>query len=362
MIDYSKHKILIVDDEIEILKALKRGLHDEPYEAVFASSGAQALESIATEGEISVVITDMRMPGMNGLELLKQVQKISPHTVKIVLTGYTQLPQILATINTVEIYKFLTKPWDLELELKVYIREAIAYYEEVTQTENRLESVEKKGLLYNKMLSDSYEKVDHVLRLYDELVKAMNQHHLLTIQSIKGIESKEQLLPVIQQMNDRMHYLNKVFEMGRFTLKSFTGDDVRLQIDRALEKLGVGHIKMDYINPNEDDVFADNFKLMTNIVIDLMETLYFGSNDLRRLSMRTEVVEDKMALHFILECTQTPSMNEKYSRYKPFVESVVKIVGGRLFSAEIANILRVEILFPIKKKAFFDSITTDVTH
>lgn len=353
MVDYSKYKILIVDDEIEILKALKRGLHDEPYEVVFASSGAQALESIATEGEISVIITDMRMPGMTGLELLKQVQNLSPHTVKIVLTGYTQLPQILATVNTVEIFKFLTKPWDLEHELKVYIREAIAYYEDMTQNESRLESVEKKGLLYNKMLSDSYEKVDHVLRLYDELVKAMNQHHLLTIQAIKGIEHKEQLIPVIQQMNDRMHYLNKVFEMGRFTVKSFTGDDVKVQIDHALEKLGMMHLQMDYINPDEDDVFSDNFKLITNIVIDLIETLYFGSKDIRKISMRTEGVEDKMALHFMMECTHTPSMNEKFLRYKPFVDSVVKIVGGRLFSAEIANILRVEILFPVKKKVFF---------
>ena len=122
MVDYSEHTVLIVDDEVEILKSLSRGLHAEPYSLVFATSGMQALEAFVRDERISVIITDMRMPGMNGLELLKQVEEISPETIKIVLSGYTQLPQILATINSVNIYKFMTKPWDLEAELKVYIK------------------------------------------------------------------------------------------------------------------------------------------------------------------------------------------------------------------------------------------------
>lgn len=138
MIDYSKHTVLIVDDEIEILKSLNRGLHLEPYRKLFASSGAQALEFFAQEDSISVVITDMRMPGMNGLELLKHIDEISPRTVKIVLTGYTQLPQILATVNNVDIFKFMTKPWDLDAELKVYIKEAITYFEVSTDEAFRL--------------------------------------------------------------------------------------------------------------------------------------------------------------------------------------------------------------------------------
>lgn len=239
MIDFSKHTVLIVDDEIEILKSLNRGLHSEPYKTIFASSGAQALESFALEKEISVIITDMRMPGMNGLELLKTIDEFNPKVVKIVLTGYTQLPQILATINNVDIFKFLTKPWDLEAELKVYIREAIEHYEYTTTEANLLVSSEKKGELYNKMLSDSYEKGDYVLRLYDELIKSVNQHHMFSIQSLKGVASKEDIPLVIQQMNDRIYYLNKIFEMSRYTLKTFNASELYEAIEKSLEKIEI---------------------------------------------------------------------------------------------------------------------------
>ncbi len=144
MIDYSKHTVLIVDDEIEILKSLNRGLHSEPYDKIFVSSGAQAIDAIKKDQNISVILTDMRMPGMNGLELLKLVDQINPKIVKIVLTGYTQLPQILATVNSVDIFKFMTKPWDLEIELKSTLKAAIEEYEFRALEENRLISSEKK--------------------------------------------------------------------------------------------------------------------------------------------------------------------------------------------------------------------------
>jgi len=118
MVDYSEHTVLIVDDEVEILKSLSRGLHAEPYSLVFATSGMQALEAFVRDERISVIITDMRMPGMNGLELLKQVEEISPETIKIVLSGYTQLPTNSRYYYSVNIYKFMTNRWIWNVELK----------------------------------------------------------------------------------------------------------------------------------------------------------------------------------------------------------------------------------------------------
>ncbi len=123
-----KRTVLFVDDEEKILRSLKRGLLDEPYNALFANSGEEALE-VLKNNEVHVLVTDMRMPEMSGLELLRIVKEEYPHIVRMVLSGYTQITTLLTAINQGEIYKFITKPWKLEEEFKPAIRQAIEYYD-----------------------------------------------------------------------------------------------------------------------------------------------------------------------------------------------------------------------------------------
>lgn len=119
--------VLFVDDEEQILKSLKRGLLDESYNKLFASSGEEALE-ILDNNEVYVIVTDMRMPEMSGLELLKIVKVKYPNVIRMVLSGYTQITTLLTAINQGEIYKYITKPWKLEKEFIPAVREAIDYY------------------------------------------------------------------------------------------------------------------------------------------------------------------------------------------------------------------------------------------
>jgi DNA-binding NtrC family response regulator len=119
--------ILFVDDEEKVLKALQRGLLDEPYSCLFANSGKEALD-ILEKNEVHVICTDMRMPEMNGLELLKIVKEKYPMIVRLVLSGYTQVGMLLTAINQGEIFKFITKPWKLEEEFKLIIAQAVDYY------------------------------------------------------------------------------------------------------------------------------------------------------------------------------------------------------------------------------------------
>jgi DNA-binding NtrC family response regulator len=120
--------VLFVDDEEKVLTSLKRGLLDEPYETLFASSGKEALE-ILKQNQVHVIVTDMRMPEMGGLELLKAVKKEYPHIVRMVLSGYTQVSTLLTAINQGEIFRFITKPWKLEEEFKPAVRKAVEYYD-----------------------------------------------------------------------------------------------------------------------------------------------------------------------------------------------------------------------------------------
>ncbi|OJV62141.1 MAG: hypothetical protein BGO41_02120 [Clostridiales bacterium 38-18] len=352
MVDYSEHTVLIVDDEVEILKSLSRGLHSEAYSLIFATSGMQALEAFVREDKISVLITDMRMPGMNGLELLKQVEEISPETIKIVLSGYTQLPQILATINSVNIYKFMTKPWDLEAELKVYIREAIDLYENAKIEENRLTSSEKKGILYNKMLTDSYEKVDHVLKLYDELIKATNHHHLMTIQDLRLAEQKSQVSEVIQRMNDRMHYLNKVFELSRVTLKTFRFDDVVNTLEQTLVRIGLYELEIDVIQEESKLYYYDNFKMLVSMMTDLIELVHANGPQILSIKVSEEALELKHIVKFVLESELNERVQNVFLHHGRFVEAILRIVGGKFTAVVIESVFRIDMIIPISKKEF----------
>ncbi len=137
-----KRTILFVDDEEKVLKSLQRGLIDEPYECLFATSGKQALD-LLDQYTVHVICTDMRMPEMNGLELLKIVKEKQPQVVRLVLSGYTQVGMLLTAINQGEIFKFITKPWKLEEEFKTILQQAIEYYNLRAERDRLAAEVEK---------------------------------------------------------------------------------------------------------------------------------------------------------------------------------------------------------------------------
>ncbi|NRX27088.1 YesN/AraC family two-component response regulator [Clostridium beijerinckii] len=98
-----RFNVLFVDDETNILNSINRITIQEDFKSLFAGSGEKALEQFQ-ENEIAVIVTDMRMPKMNGLELLEKVKGISPNTVRIVLSGYAQISQVIVTVNKVGVF------------------------------------------------------------------------------------------------------------------------------------------------------------------------------------------------------------------------------------------------------------------
>lgn len=119
--------LLLVDDEQNILAALKRLLRRDGYQILAASSGQEGLDLLA-QNEVDVIVSDQRMPGMTGVEFLRTAKGLYPNTVRIVLSGYTELQSVTDAVNEGAIYKFLTKPWDDEL-LRGHIEEAFRHKE-----------------------------------------------------------------------------------------------------------------------------------------------------------------------------------------------------------------------------------------
>jgi DNA-binding NarL/FixJ family response regulator len=102
-------KILFVDDEPLVLDGIKRMLHNE-FEISTAMGGENGLTAIRENGPYAIVISDMRMPGMNGAEFLSQVRQNSPETVRMLLTGYTDINAAIEAVNEGHIFRYLTKP------------------------------------------------------------------------------------------------------------------------------------------------------------------------------------------------------------------------------------------------------------
>ncbi len=115
--------LLFVDDEANVLNALRRLFHNEHYVTYFAASGAEGLE-ILQHHAVDLIISDMRMPKMNGAEFLTHVVMQWPETIRILLTGYSDMQSTIEAINKGRIYNYCNKPWDDD-ELKLLVRNAL---------------------------------------------------------------------------------------------------------------------------------------------------------------------------------------------------------------------------------------------
>ncbi|MBU7586586.1 MAG: response regulator [Nostoc sp. TH1S01] len=131
-----KLKILVVDDEPDNLDLLYRTFRRD-FQVLKADSGINALEVLAAEGEVAVIISDQRMPEMKGTEFLSKTVPQFPDTVRIILTGFTDIEDLVEAINAGQVYKYITKPWDPG-ELKAVVQRAAETYDLLKQRTEEL--------------------------------------------------------------------------------------------------------------------------------------------------------------------------------------------------------------------------------
>jgi putative nucleotidyltransferase with HDIG domain len=163
-----KHAVLFVDDELNILKAVKRLLRNEPWEVLCASRPQEALELLDTSA-VQVVVSDQRMPEMSGVDLLAVVRERHPDLVRMMLTGYTEMNVAVEAINRGEIFRLITKPWNDE-ELKATLRQAFDHFD-LKEEIKRLNQVTREQ---NFKLQDMNRNLEHKVR---ERTKQLAEKH-----------------------------------------------------------------------------------------------------------------------------------------------------------------------------------------
>lgn len=121
-----RENVLFVDDEENVLKSVERLFEDADMTFLKAGNAKEALKLVG-ENEIAVLVTDNRMPGTSGIELLSCLRDLSPETVKILMTGHADLPTALDAINVGEVFRFIVKPWENEALVRA-VREGVDHY------------------------------------------------------------------------------------------------------------------------------------------------------------------------------------------------------------------------------------------
>lgn len=167
-----KMKILVVDDEPDNLDLLYRTFRRE-FRVLRAESGAEALKVLAEEGEVAVIISDQRMPEMKGTEFLSKTVPEFPNTVRIILTGFTDVEDLVEAINAGQVYKYITKPWNPS-----DLREVVNHATENYQFLKRQADEVYRAQLQTKLLSRIVQETDQATllpKMLDNLAAAFGE-------------------------------------------------------------------------------------------------------------------------------------------------------------------------------------------
>ncbi len=172
------HKVLIVDDDEDVAKAIARIVKRLRINFTYASDGNKALEKVQnTLTPFSIIISDQRMPGMKGSEFLEQARKISPDTIRFLVTGYSDMDAVLEAINKGAIHRYISKPWDTKDFINA-IKNGIKQYELIIENEQLLRLAKEQNTKLYELNCELREKteahqknIENLNREIDELGK-----------------------------------------------------------------------------------------------------------------------------------------------------------------------------------------------
>ena len=179
----SPRTLLLVDDEPNILASLKRLLRRDAYHILTANSGQEGLDVLASNA-VDVIVSDQRMPGMLGADFLRKAKLLCPQTIRIMLSGYTELQAVTDAVNEGAIFKFLTKPWE-DHQLREHVAEAF-----------RLKGIDDDNVRLNAQLRDANQALAAANAAMQALV-SQQQHQISRDEVSLGIAREVlQFLPL----------------------------------------------------------------------------------------------------------------------------------------------------------------------
>lgn len=227
-----KFPILFVDDEEYNLVAFKATFR-ENYDIYTAQSGKEALKLLRGK-EIGLIITDQRMPEMTGVELLEKILPKYPDSVRIILTGYSDVEAIVSAINTGHVFRYITKPWD-ERELMMTIDNALGLYELrvknkelVLELHSKVQEQEKMLKLFQKYVPETVVQKT-LSQSGDSIFEGETRQVAVLFCDIRGFTPmSENMLPkeVVSFLNKYYSCMGEIIKRHSGTVTQFVGDEI----------------------------------------------------------------------------------------------------------------------------------------
>ncbi|MBI5639677.1 MAG: Flp pilus assembly complex ATPase component TadA [Nitrospirae bacterium] len=223
--------LMFVDDETGVLNALRRIFMEENYSILTATSGDEAL-SIMEKEKVQLVISDHRMPGITGAQLLKEIKQRWPDTIRIMLTGYADIQSIMGAVNEGAVYKFITKPWNDE-DLRLTVSLALQQYVLIQENKQLKELTQKQQL-----------KIKNYSALFDE-----NRGVMGNILVKSGVISKADCEMAQKEKTEAEFLSDALVRLGITT---------ETKIIRALQS----HLKIEYVDLKEMNLKQEAVKFL----------------------------------------------------------------------------------------------------
>jgi two-component system response regulator HupR/HoxA len=229
--------ILIVDDEPRVLDALEAILAAE-FRVLRAGHGEEALTRLGAEPEVAVIVTDHRMPGMTGVELLRRSQELTPDAIRIVLTAYTDVDNLMEAINTGRIYHFVPKPWDPN-ELLLVVRRAAERWRLARENVRLQDELE---VAYNALRRDAAAGRDKPAS-FDALVGAETGLRVAVDLARKVLDGDTTVLLLGETGTGKELFAHLIHANGPRRVKPFVAQSCGALPDSLLESELFGHTR-----------------------------------------------------------------------------------------------------------------------
>jgi response regulator RpfG family c-di-GMP phosphodiesterase len=255
-------RILLVDDEQSILDSLYRFCRQRKWDAIKANSGAEALELLTTE-TVDIIVSDMRMPNMDGAEFLAKARIKMPEAVRVLLTGYADMDAVINAVNEAKIYNYLNKPWD-DIILENVINSALDFKQKEDERLRLTREVAEKNqelLELNNSLEDKVVERTAKLQLAVQEIQEANK------KVTKNFRESLSLLTSIIEMQDnsKVNYSNMIANASVSIAKALdlsTKEIEQIRIAALLHNIGklslpdsIRKKPMNALNSNELELF-----------------------------------------------------------------------------------------------------------
>jgi two-component system sensor histidine kinase/response regulator len=255
-------RILVVDDEVFNLETLKRTFRQH-YTIFTATSGAEGLEILARE-QIHIVISDQRMPAMTGTEFLKKVVELYPATIRLILTAYTDVGDLIEAINSGLVYKYVTKPWQPQ-DLKMTIQRAADHYWADESRRMLTGELRKK----NRLLVNQNKELKRVDELKTRFMSVASHELRTPLAIISG--SIELLSMMMENLNEKQTHLVRNAMEGTTRLNDIISsvfDLVKIDSDKMMLTFQAFDLQklIENVLKNYSDVLSEReLKLTTSL-------------------------------------------------------------------------------------------------